>query len=211
MKYVFIALTLMLLISSLRDAKAQLLDVAIKEFDSLEVLFDNHSEYTSDGFDFPVGKPNAKGYYNAQQFLEVNDSFGGNLHLGEDWNGVGGGNTDLGDTVYAAANGYVTFSDDLGGGWGLVTRIIHQTRISSTPFVETLYGHFQVCFVEKGSWVKRGQVIGLIGNLNGNMFAHLHFELRSDTTLGVEGGYGETGKGYLNSTKFIRANRPQIR
>ena len=40
----------------------------------------------SDGFDFPVGPPDAKGYYDAQ-------SFGKNRHLGSDWNGVGGGNT----------------------------------------------------------------------------------------------------------------------
>jgi hypothetical protein len=43
-----------------------------------------------DGFDYPVGKPNGKGYYNAQKFGE-------NTHLGEDWNGVRGGNSDLGD------------------------------------------------------------------------------------------------------------------
>ncbi len=27
-------------------------------------------QYLSDGFDFPVGKPNAEGYYNAQSFGE---------------------------------------------------------------------------------------------------------------------------------------------
>ncbi|HEY9169431.1 MAG TPA: hypothetical protein VIN72_08085 [Lutibacter sp.] len=39
-------------------------------------------EYVSDGSDFPVGKPNAKGYYDAQPF-------GKNRHLGSDWNGKG--------------------------------------------------------------------------------------------------------------------------
>ena len=38
------------------------------------------------GFDFPVGPPDAQGYYDAQ-------SFGRNRHLGEDWNGNGGGNS----------------------------------------------------------------------------------------------------------------------
>ena len=52
----------------------------------------------SDGFDFPVGKPNAKKYYNAQKF-------GKNYHLGDDWNGVGGGNTDYGNPVYSISNG----------------------------------------------------------------------------------------------------------
>ena len=62
-------------------------------------------------FDFPVGAPNAKNYYNAQKF-------GKNDHLGDDWNGKGGSNTDLGDPVYAASAGIVSFSDDLKGGWG---------------------------------------------------------------------------------------------
>ena len=38
-------------------------------------LFANHPKYIVDGFDFPVGKPDAKGYYNAQPFMK-------NTHLG---------------------------------------------------------------------------------------------------------------------------------
>ncbi|MBT3222375.1 MAG: hypothetical protein HN348_25150 [Proteobacteria bacterium] len=60
-----------------------------------------------DGFDFPVGPPNASGYYDAH-------SYGGrNYHLGEDWNGVGGGNTDLGDSVHAVADGMVVAAEDV--------------------------------------------------------------------------------------------------
>ena len=72
----------------------------------------------TDGFDFPVGKPDAQGYYNAQSFTKNN-------HLGDDWNGVGGGNTDLGDPIYSIAHGYVSFSENIGGGWGNVIRIVH--------------------------------------------------------------------------------------
>ena len=45
----------------------------------------------ADGFDHPVGKPNAEGYYMARGFLSY--------HPGEDWNGVKGGNSDLGAPV----------------------------------------------------------------------------------------------------------------
>jgi len=179
--------------------------------DSLDIAFESHNKYKCDGFDFPIGKPNAGGYYNAQQFLEANAQFYGNLHLGEDWNGNGGGNTDLGDTVYAAANGFVSFCGDLGGGWGLVTMIVHQTDYDNLLYVETLYGHLQVQFVKQGIWVNRGDAIGLIGNLNGAMFAHLHFELRSDIYLNVGGGYGVDGLGYLHPTDFISKNRPKSR
>ena len=61
----------------------------------------------SDGFDFPVGKPDGKNYYNAQPL-------GKNDHLGDDWNGTGGGNTDLGDPVYSIANGWVRCSYNAG-------------------------------------------------------------------------------------------------
>ena len=39
-----------------------------------------------DGFDFPVGKPDSEGYYRSRGYRP-------NGHLGEDWNGKGGGNT----------------------------------------------------------------------------------------------------------------------
>ncbi len=64
---------------------------------------------TTKSFDFPVGAPNAKNYYNAQKF-------GKNHHLGDDWNGKGGGNTDLGDPVYAISDGIVSSSEDIKGG-----------------------------------------------------------------------------------------------
>jgi hypothetical protein len=61
-----------------------------------------------DGFDYPVGPPNAKRYFKARGFLP-----NGLEHLGEDWNGDGGGNSDFGDYVYAAADGVVFYSTSM--------------------------------------------------------------------------------------------------
>lgn len=155
----------------------------------------------TDGFDFPIGPPDAKGYYNAQKFME-------NAHLGEDWNGVGGGNTDLGDPVYATAKGLVHFAEDHGPGWGNIIRIHHNIGDSTTPdIIESLYAHLDTMHVAAGEFVKKGQQIGTIGNADGAYYAHLHFEMRWDTSLPIGGGYAVDTAGFLVPTAFIKAHR----
>lgn len=173
--------------------------IVASKYDS---LFARHPNYTSDGFDFPVGKPDGKGYYNAQPFMK-------NTHLGDDWNGRGGGNSDLGDPVYASANGYVSESDHLGGGWGNVVRIVHKTKSGKWPYVETLYAHFQTKTVKKGDFVFRGAPIGTIGNNSGMYWAHLHLELRHRPDRPLGGGYATDTTGYLNPTLYIQQHRPK--
>ncbi len=152
----------------------------------------------TNGFDFPVGKPNAKGYYNAQKFTENN-------HLGEDWNGINGGNTDFGQPIYAIANGYVSFAENIEGGWGNVIRIVHY--INENKQVESLYAHCNKINVKKGTYVNKGDKIGTIGNNNGQYLAHLHLELRNQIGLPIGGGYSSDTNGYLNPTEYIKNNR----
>ncbi|MCW5806700.1 MAG: M23 family metallopeptidase, partial [Deltaproteobacteria bacterium] len=128
-----------------------------------------------DGFDFPVGAPDGDGYYDAQPF-------GRNYHLGNDWNGNGGGDSDLGDPVYAVANGVVGHTRDHHGGWGRVLRIVHACG------VESLYAHLDTLEVPVGVTVRRGQRIGTIGTAHGVYRAHLHFELRTQP-LPLGGGH----------------------
>ncbi|MBK8968180.1 MAG: M23 family metallopeptidase [Lewinellaceae bacterium] len=165
-----------------------------------DLLFAKKPEYTANGFDFPVGKPNAKGYYNAQEF-------GKNTHLGDDWNSVKGGNSDLGDPVYTIANGYVAEATNYGGGWGNVIRIVHKTTGTKWRYVESLYAHCEKMTVKKGDWVKRGVQVGTIGNNGGMYYAHLHLELRHTPDLPLGGGYSKDTSGYLDPTWFIRQHR----
>ena len=152
-------------------------------------------------FDFPVGAPNAKNYYNAQKF-------GKNYHLGDDWNGKGGGNTDLGDPVYASGDGIVSFSDDIRGGWGNVIRIYHNYGTKQKPiYVESLYAHLNKRLIKAGSIVKKGTKIGTIGNAGGIYWAHLHFEIRDTLDLPIGQGYSKDTRGYIDPTKFIRSHR----
>ncbi|MFK7972357.1 MAG: M23 family metallopeptidase [Bacteroidia bacterium] len=156
----------------------------------------------ADGFDFPVGPPSAKGYYNAQPF-------GKNFHLGDDWNGVGGGNTDMGDSVFCIAHGVVLEAENLGGGWGNVLRIGHRMP-SGNKFkaVESLYAHLLDFSVQPGDTLRRGDFVGRIGNANGQYLAHLHLEIRDTVGQELGGGYSQHIQGYLDPTMFIKKNRP---
>lgn len=162
----------------------------------LDSLFATQKEYKSSQFDFPVGKSTSNGYYNAQKFGE-------NYHLGEDWNGVGGGDSDLGDPIYSISNGYVHFSQDIGGGWGNVIRIIHSYN---NTYYESLYAHCDTIFVKEGQFIKRGDQIGTIGNANGTYLAHLHLEIRDSIFMSIGAGYSSDTTGYIAPTKFIKTH-----
>jgi len=177
-----------------------LAEVSFSCFQSItsETFFANHPEFIAKGFDFPVGTPNAVGYYNAQKFGENN-------HLGDDWNGTEGGNSDLGDDVFSIANGLVSEVYDAGGGWGNVVRIVHQT--SENTYVESLYAHLETMDVKVGDGILKGSKLGTIGNAGGIYWAHLHLEIRNELSLELGGGYATDQKGYLDPTKFINGNR----
>lgn len=157
-----------------------------------------HNYPVAKSFDYPVGKPDAKGYYNAQPFGE-------NLHLGDDWNAVTGGNTDIGDPIYAIANGLVKMAENIYGGWGNVVIIEH--RLLNGKRIESLYAHCDEIKVTEGQIVSRGDEIATIGNAGGIYLAHLHFEIRDEIDMGVGGGYSPDTEGYVDPTAFIKAHR----
>jgi Peptidase family M23 len=157
----------------------------------------------ADGFDFPVGKPNATSYYKARGFTQ-------NGHRGEDWNGKGGGNTDLGDPVYSTADGVIVFSQDIRQGWGNMIIIRHALRDvdGQIVMVDSLYGHLDKRLGKKDQVVKKGEVIGTIGTNYGMYAAHLHFEIHKNLEMGPNRtGYAATYANYYNPTPYINARR----
>jgi murein DD-endopeptidase MepM/ murein hydrolase activator NlpD len=156
----------------------------------------------ADGFDFPVGKPNADGYYRARGFRP-------NGHLGEDWNGIGGGNTDLGAPIYTVAHGLVVFARDVRLGWGNVIVIRHiYFEGSSLKTVDSLYGHLDRITVREGQQVVRGQQVGTMGSNRGMYPAHLHFEIHKNIEMGVNRtGYRHDLTNYYSPTDFIAPRR----
>ena len=153
----------------------------------------------ADGFQYPVG-PNgtAEGYYIARGYRP-------NGHLGEDWNGVHGGDTDLGDPVYAAANGFVMFARNYHVGWGNVVILRHAYYEGSTlKYVDSLYGHLLDFSVHEGEQVRRGQQIGRIGNNFGMYEAHLHFEMRKNLQIGMfRSSFARDFSNYYSPNQFV--------
>ena len=160
----------------------------------------------ADGFDFPVGKPDGKGYYKSRGLRLATPR-----HLGEDWNGNGGGNSDVGDPVYSIGMGLVTYAADAKGRWGKVVIVRHAFREPKSGKVlccQTLYGHLDKITVRLGQIVGRGTQVGTIGTNNGMFTAHLHAELHFniDVNCGHQ-GVKKNNVNYGNLTEFIKHYR----
>jgi len=156
---------------------------------------------TASHFDFPLGNENGAMAYNAQHFTE-------NKHLGDDLNGIGGENSDLGDPIYAIADARVLLARDGGPGWGNVVILLHAyLENGERKYLQSYYGHVQDMLVRPGEVVKRGQQIATVGTANGRYLAHLHFEMREFLTPFIGPGYREDTRGWINPTKFIEAHR----
>ncbi|WP_075341524.1 M23 family metallopeptidase [Tenacibaculum agarivorans] len=194
----FFIFTALLLSCSKKNNKKTLIAERDTKIVSISYKDTIQKEFIANSFDFPVGIPNAKGYYNAQKFQK-------NYHLGDDWNAVTGGNTDLGDPIYTIANGYVKETRDYGGGWGNVIRILH--FLPNEKIVESLYAHCDTILTTQDKWITKGTKIGTIGTANGAYYAHLHFEIREDITLPLGNGYSKNSKGYVDPTDFIKKHR----
>ncbi|MBL9115074.1 MAG: protein kinase [Verrucomicrobiaceae bacterium] len=160
----------------------------------------------ADGFDFPVGAPDGEGYHLTRE------AFGkDNPHAGEDWDGDGEANSDLGASVHAIAHGLVVFSENTSVGHGNVIIIRHNywDPKGRLQVCESSYHHLQQRLVRTGERIKRGQKIGTLGNNNGLYPAHLHFELRKTPGMGLEQTkYEKSTKNYWAPSDFIREHRP---
>jgi len=156
---------------------------------------------TAARFDFPIGSENGALAYNAQPFTE-------NRHLGDDLNGIGGENSDLGDPVYAVADGQVLLAEEAGPGWGKVIIVLHAyDENGERKYVQSYYGHVDTILVQLKQNVRRGEQIATIGNADGKYWAHLHFEMREFLTPFIGPGYRQETSGWINPTAFIASHR----
>jgi murein DD-endopeptidase MepM/ murein hydrolase activator NlpD len=112
-------------------------------------------------FDFPTNRHDLSGFdYNPKT-----------NHLGIDLAG------DLGDPIYASDGGVVVYAGANSYGYGNMIMIDHGTGF------QTLYAHLSLISVSCGESLNRGQFIGSVGSTGKSSGPHLHFEVRTSSTV----------------------------
>ncbi len=79
-----------------------------------------------------------------------------------------------GTPIYATGNGVVKRADNRSSGYGKHIRIDHGFGYIS------LYAHLSKYNVRRGQRVKRGEIIGYVGNTGRSVGPHLHYEIFKD-------------------------------
>ncbi len=110
----------------------------------------------------------SKSIFISSKFGSRDDPFTFNLslHPGIDFSG------ELNTKVYSTAKGTVTFAEQSRTGYGNEILIDH-----GFGYI-TRYAHLNKILVSRGQKVKRGQLIGLMGNTGRSTGTHLHYEVR---------------------------------
>lgn len=83
----------------------------------------------------------------------------------------------LGDNVMASDSGIVVYAGGMGGGYGIVVIIEHDTTYYT---YHTVYAHLSNYFVTCGQRVVQGQSIGAAGSTGNSTGPHIHFEIRQN-------------------------------
>ena len=155
-------------------------------------------------FDPPLGSDHGGFVYNAQKFWEMNEKRGGH-HTGDDLNGIGGMNTDLGDPVFCTADGLVIYAGEPSPSWGNLVIVAHKTVDGRT--LHSMYAHLNRIEVSLGALVPRGGKIGTVGTANGYYPAHLHFEMRAGDGVDIGAGYAANPLNRLDPMGTVNALR----
>jgi murein DD-endopeptidase MepM/ murein hydrolase activator NlpD len=149
-----------------------------------------------------MGTENGALTYNAQPYWSDNKQRGGH-HTGDDLNGIGGMNTDLGDPVYAIANGLVVYRGEPSPGWGKTLILAH--RVPDGKILLSMYAHLDSNFSPYGDLIHLGESVGTVGTANLNYPAHLHLEIRDSTGVHIGHGYTSSSGECIDPTKVIES------
>ena len=151
------------------DVLTKELVIQSKSLDEIELLAKNkESLLTSIPSIQPVNmsdlKRMASGYgYRIDPFTKMRT-----MHFGMDFSAK------TGTPIYATGDGKVVRADNRAVGFGNHVRINHGFGY------ESIYAHMSKITVKRGYKVKRGDLIGYVGNTGRSVAPHLHYEIIKD-------------------------------
>ena len=96
-------------------------------------------------------------------------------------NGIGGTNSDLGDPVFAVADGLVIFTGEASAEQGKTVVLAHRTV--EGRLLQSEYAGLERMTVAAGDLVPRGKALGTVGTANGHHAARLDFAMREGDGL----------------------------
>lgn len=171
------------------------------------------------GFDPPVGTAEERlsaevwpgDWYDATGFATYYTVVGPAYHTGADLNLPR--DADKHDPIYTIGDGWVTYSARSAGTWGNVIVIRHDALPDGTQ-VWSRYAHIENPLVKEGERVERGQQIASIGDSEGQLPYHLHFDIAITDIMERRPGHwpgndlGTVLKHYTDPKEFLLQHRP---
>jgi hypothetical protein len=109
-----------------------------------------------------------------------------------DLNGIGGHNSDLGDPVFAVADGWVVYAGEPFADSGKTVVLAHRTPEGS--LIQSLYGGLESVAPAIGDLTPRGARIGTVGTARGHRAAGLDFQMRPGGALDFGSAGEEPGE-----------------
>lgn len=126
----------------------------------------------------PVGSPRVTQCYGKTAFART--AYKSGIHSGIDFGAA------IGTRVYAAADGVVRHVDNNDQSTWKKYQYGKYVLINHSGDLSTLYAHLSSYVVSSGDAVKRGQLIGYVGNTGYSTGPHLHFGLYSTNTVSLK-------------------------
>jgi murein DD-endopeptidase MepM/ murein hydrolase activator NlpD len=108
-----------------------------------------------------------------------------------------------GDPIYAAGDGFVSFTGSIGG-YGLNVIVDHGFGY------QTRYAHLSKMLVERGQFVKRGELIAEMGSTGTSTSSHLHYEVIYSGRVVNPVGYFQTDIDPAEFEKIIESANDEL-
>lgn len=151
------------------DELAKAMYIQSKSYDEIETLAKNKIEMlASIPAIIPISLKNPRNRFSSSYGYRMHPIYKTvKLHAGMDFSGA------IGTPVYATGNGKVEYAE-IHQGYGKCIQIDHGFNY------KTLYAHLSGYNVKKGQKVKRGDIIGYMGNTGMSTGPHVHYEVRKN-------------------------------